>query len=177
MCPLGSTLRGLPFHSCCVSGLDTLLSPSHSALALTAWRVQAADVLGYTGCTAAVILMASPLAVLKNVVETKSTANLPFIPTCMIIANASTWTGYGALVVHNPIIWFPNALGLCAGLTQMACFAKYGMPPPAPVAAEAAEREDERDPDVLARRADRGDRGGHWGGGSSAAFIIHGKVA
>ena len=85
--------------------------------------------LGYTGCTAAVTLMAAPLTVIKNVIETKSTANLPLIPSCMVVANASCWAGYGALVVHNAMIWFPNTLGLCAGLTQVGCFAMYGLPP------------------------------------------------
>lgn len=86
-------------------------------------------VVGNTAAAAAVIMMASPLATIKTVIEEKSTAALPLIPSIAVVCNASTWTAYGALVVHDPVIWVPNGLGLTAGIVQMGCFAMYGLPP------------------------------------------------
>jgi len=88
------------------------------------------DAVGYTAAAAAVVLMASPLATIKTVIEEKSTAALPLIPSIAVLCNASTWTCYGLLVVHDPVIWVPNGLGLTAGLVQMGCYATYGLPPP-----------------------------------------------
>ena len=159
-----------------------------------------ATALSFAGVASAVVMMAAPLAVLKHVVETESTAALPLAPSVMVrrsvafvpaahlrcglallprstvcavripvdpdptpraapprhphksadaaqpprrpaapprraralaqvVLNASAWLGYGALVVHNRMVWGPNLLGLAAGLVQLACYAVYGLPP------------------------------------------------
>lgn len=35
--------------------------------------------------------------------------------------------GYGGLVIHDPIIWAPNVVGLLSGTAQLFLFAKYGV--------------------------------------------------
>jgi solute carrier family 50 protein (sugar transporter) len=101
-----------------------------AAAALTFPAAVAAPYVGYIGCGLAVVLMASPLAALGTVIKTKSTASMPFITSVATFANASTWTGFGYLVVHDPIIWVPNALGLAAATFQFGLFAKFGIHSP-----------------------------------------------
>jgi hypothetical protein len=43
------------------------------------------------------------------------------------VANAISWCLYGVLIVHDPVIYTPNALGLLAGLAQLTLFAVYGV--------------------------------------------------
>jgi solute carrier family 50 (sugar transporter) len=50
-----------------------------ASMALTLPADQAAQYIGYTGCTLAVILMASPLATMATVLRERSTASMPFI--------------------------------------------------------------------------------------------------
>lgn len=87
----------------------------------------AAHYIGLTGCTLAVILMASPLATLKTVIDTKNTSAMPFMTSLATLFNAASWSGYGYLVANDPMIWGPNSLGLVAALVQMGLFAKYGI--------------------------------------------------
>ena len=87
---------------------------------------QALNVLGYLGVGMVIVMFGGPLATIKTVVEEKSTASLPFAFTLASFANCITWTGYGALVIHDAFIWFPNALGLASACAQLGLFAKYG---------------------------------------------------
>jgi solute carrier family 50 protein (sugar transporter) len=87
----------------------------------------AAHYIGLTGCTLAVILMASPLATLKTVIQTKNTSAMPFTTSLATFMNASSWTGYGLLVAHDPMVWGPNMIGFVAACVQMGLFAKYGI--------------------------------------------------
>ena len=41
------------------------------------------------------------------------------------------WLGYGWLVIHDPFIYVPNAMGLASAIGQLALFAKYGIQTPA----------------------------------------------
>eukprot|EP00056_Hartaetosiga_gracilis_P017652 m.8008 g.8008 ORF g.8008 m.8008 type:complete len:323 (+) comp5983_c0_seq1:43-1011(+) len=83
--------------------------------------------IGIVGDVLAVILMASPLATIKTVLKEKSTRALPFAISLATLFNAASWTTYGTLVMGDPLIWVPNALGLAAALVQMAMFARFGI--------------------------------------------------
>lgn len=87
----------------------------------------AAHYIGLTGCTLAVILMASPLATLKTVIQTRNTSAMPFATSLATFMNASSWTGYGLLVANDAMVWGPNAIGLVAACVQLGLFAKYGI--------------------------------------------------
>ena len=87
----------------------------------------AQQILGYGGCAIVVAMFSGPLQVIKEVVDTKSTKNLPFPMAVATVANCTLWASYGGLVIHDPFIWGPNVLGLASGVTQLGLFAKYGI--------------------------------------------------
>ena len=38
-----------------------------------------------------------------------------------------SWTAYGVVVAHDPMMYVPNGFGLLAGLAQLALFARFGV--------------------------------------------------
>jgi solute carrier family 50 protein (sugar transporter) len=100
---------------------------------------QAQNALGYLGCVIVVAMFSGPLAVIKEVIETKSTKSLPFPMAVATVVNCTLWGAFGSLVVHDPFIWAPNFLGLSSGLAQLALFAKYGFHKEVEAAAAPAE--------------------------------------
>eukprot|EP00049_Salpingoeca_infusionum_P022473 m.370072 g.370072 ORF g.370072 m.370072 type:complete len:338 (-) comp52081_c0_seq1:214-1227(-) len=98
-----------------------------SAAALSLPTETALPIIGYTGDVLAVILMASPLATVKTVLQEKSTRALPFPVSMATFLNAASWTCYGYFVMGDPLIWIPNALGLLASVVQLSLFARFGI--------------------------------------------------
>jgi hypothetical protein len=62
------------------------------------------QLIGSIGCILAVLLTASPLAVVKTVVVERSTASLPFGTTCMMFCNSVSWSTYGLLVANDVMV-------------------------------------------------------------------------
>ena len=77
-------------------------------------------------CAVVVAMFSGPLMVIKEVIDTKSTKNLPFPMAIATVVNCSLWLGFGLLVIDDPFVWFPHVLGLGSGIAQLALFAKYG---------------------------------------------------
>jgi solute carrier family 50 (sugar transporter) len=99
-----------------------------AATAVAAATLPAAEAMHYIGlggCGLVVIMLASPLAVLKTVIKEKSTATLPFLTSFAGFCNSITWGGYGYLVAHDPMIWGPNLLGFASSVLQLSLFAIY----------------------------------------------------
>ena len=90
---------------------------------------QAQYAIGSLGCAVVVAMMAGPLQAVKTVIAEKSTKSLPFPMAVMTCINASLWFSFGFAVIQDPFVWGPNALGMASGVTQIALFAKYGLPP------------------------------------------------
>ena len=85
--------------------------------------------IGMTGCACAVTLMASPLSVITKVIKEKSTKSMPGLTMSLaVLANSTSWALFGSLMLHDPMIYLPNALGFAAACTQLACYWKYGLP-------------------------------------------------
>jgi len=84
--------------------------------------------LGLVGCFLAILTCASPLATIKNVLETKTTASMPFETSLVTLFNALSWASYG-LWAKDVMIYGPNLISLGFVLIQMALFAIYGLPP------------------------------------------------
>eukprot|EP00483_Globobulimina_turgida_P013104 UN13128 len=82
----------------------------------------AVTVLGTFGMTTAVVLMASPLAVVGTVIRQKSTAALPFPVSLAMTLNGFCWGGYGWFVTNDFYVYVPNVLGCAAGCAQLALF-------------------------------------------------------
>ena len=86
------------------------------------------DAVGYMGCALAVAMMSSPLATMRTIVAERRTDSMPLPMTIATFGNALSWTAYGAIVAHNPIVWAPNGLGLVAATAQFGLYAVYGLP-------------------------------------------------
>ena len=72
----------------------------------------------------AVVLMASPLANLNNVLRTQSTESLPFP---MIVANfvlTGLWTLYGD-IIQDSFVKVPNGLGWILSVLQLLLFCVF----------------------------------------------------
>jgi solute carrier family 50 protein (sugar transporter) len=97
--------------------------------------------LGYLGCAVVVAMFSGPLTVIKQVIETQSTRDLPFPMAVATVVNCFLWGSFGYFVIDDAFVWGPNTLGLASGLTQLALFAKYGFHTDDPEPAAAKEEE------------------------------------
>ncbi|KAJ7945072.1 Bidirectional sugar transporter SWEET [Quillaja saponaria] len=71
-----------------------------------------------------IMMYASPLAVMKLVITTKSVEYMPFFLSFASFANGVAWTSY-ALIRFDPFITIPNGLGTLFGLAQLLLYATY----------------------------------------------------
>ena len=65
-------------------------------------------------------------------------------------ANCSTWTAFGLLVLHDPIVWFPNVLGFGSACAQLFMHAKFGINVPGSSAEPEPEPVPEPEPEAEA---------------------------
>jgi solute carrier family 50 (sugar transporter) len=75
--------------------------------------------IGKVGMCIGVLLFASPLAVLRVVIETKSARSIPLPFTVASTVNCLLWTIFGLWQVDDANIYIPNALGLGFSLAQL----------------------------------------------------------
>eukprot|EP00484_Ammonia_sp_Unknown_P022617 CAMPEP_0197025486 /NCGR_PEP_ID=MMETSP1384-20130603/5807_1 /TAXON_ID=29189 /ORGANISM="Ammonia sp." /LENGTH=217 /DNA_ID=CAMNT_0042454019 /DNA_START=24 /DNA_END=677 /DNA_ORIENTATION=+ len=78
----------------------------------------AVNCLGLLGSLSAILLMSSPLAVMNAVIRDQTSIYLPIPTVVTTFINALSWLLYG-IVVKDPFIWFPNAIGLLAAIVQV----------------------------------------------------------
>lgn len=81
-------------------------------------------VIGVVAVMSSLALYASPLAAIKVVVQTRSSASLPF---AMILAGAINnllWVVYGAMV-HDMFLLVPAVVNAALGLVQVALYGVY----------------------------------------------------
>jgi len=84
------------------------------------------NILGLIGCGTSFIAYASPLCVIKQVIQQKTTKDiLPFGLSAMLTLNAATWSCYGWFITDDLYVWAPCLLGFGAGLVQLSLFAIY----------------------------------------------------
>jgi hypothetical protein len=94
--------------------------------------------IAYAGATMAVIMIGSPLIVLRTVVRDKSTASLPFAISIVGFINSVLWTLYGFAVADDLFIGVPNALATVAAAVQLPFFVIYGIQSPSDPAVDKA---------------------------------------
>lgn len=87
---------------------------------------QAGHLVGLTGATASVVMLASPLAGIRIVLATRSTRTMPFEVTALVCITSFSWFVFGKYVAADMFIWVPNLLGFLAGCGQLSLFAKFG---------------------------------------------------
>ena len=86
--------------------------------------------VGYLGCGVCVAMFGGPLAAIGAVLRDRSASAIPLGFTAFSTVNTAAWLGYGALVLGDPFIWFPNVLGLASSVVQLGLIAHFGREPP-----------------------------------------------
>lgn len=85
----------------------------------------AAEIIGKEGVIICIILFASPLSALRNVILTKSAASIPLPFTLACMANCVAWSVVG-WTANDFNIYFPNLLGLSCTIAQLLLKGIYG---------------------------------------------------
>mmetsp|Transcript_8282 Transcript_8282/g.17260 ORF Transcript_8282/g.17260 Transcript_8282/m.17260 type:complete len:218 (-) Transcript_8282:314-967(-) len=86
----------------------------------------AISIIGSGGVCLAVALFASPLAVLRLVLEKKSAKSIPLPFTLASFANCVLWAITGVFVMDDMNVIIPNVLGLLCSIVQIALKLYYG---------------------------------------------------
>lgn len=63
-----------------------------------------ADFLGSVGCLLSILLLGAPLATFGKVVREKSTTSMSFPISMASFLNSLSWTLYGLLIAHDPMV-------------------------------------------------------------------------
>mmetsp|Transcript_6990 Transcript_6990/g.15944 ORF Transcript_6990/g.15944 Transcript_6990/m.15944 type:complete len:245 (+) Transcript_6990:55-789(+) len=123
-CPKGADwLPGRVYHHLVVLFLMCITAVG-AAIFLS--QSNALLLLGILANIMSVTTFGAPLAAIKTVVQEQSTRSLPFGFTCAVCLNSIAWGTYGSLVLHDPLVVFPNVVGIFFGMIQLALFARYG---------------------------------------------------
>ncbi|XP_020211697.1 bidirectional sugar transporter SWEET17 [Cajanus cajan] len=96
--------------------ISVILFALHGTIQLTA--------LGMLCSGLTIIMYASPLLVMKTVIQTKSVEYMPFLLSFFMFLNAGVWALYSFLV-KDFFIGIPNLIGLILGSTQLTIYAIY----------------------------------------------------
>ncbi|XP_057477015.1 bidirectional sugar transporter SWEET17-like [Actinidia eriantha] len=80
--------------------------------------------IGCLGAGLNIIMYASPLAVMKTVVRTKSIEFMPFLLSFFFFLNGGVWAFY-ALLKHDYFLAVPNGTGFLLGSAQLVLYALY----------------------------------------------------
>ena len=83
--------------------------------------------LGSLGVVICVLMFASPLVAVRDVLRSRSTAGMSVAATMGSLACTSLWSLYG-LIVNDIFIWGPNGCGLLLSLLQLSLFLCFGFP-------------------------------------------------
>jgi len=84
------------------------------------------EIIGSFGVCLAVFLMGSPLSTLRTIINERSTASLPFLTSLTTFSNALSWSLYGLIIAHDPMVYIPNILGLLLAIFQLTLFVIFG---------------------------------------------------
>nr|UZQ19739.1 bidirectional sugar transporter SWEET4 [Gleditsia microphylla] len=87
-----------------------------------------------------IMMYASPLAVMKLVITTKSVEFMPFFLSLASFGNGIAWTTY-ALIRFDPFITIPNGLGTLFSVAQLILYATYYKSTKRQIAARKAQGE------------------------------------
>lgn len=80
--------------------------------------------LGFLGSVCAIILMSSPLSMMRAVIRDRTSIYLPIPTVITTFFNALSWLLYG-VILKDPFVWFPNGVGLLASIVQLCLLFAY----------------------------------------------------
>jgi solute carrier family 50 protein (sugar transporter) len=117
------------FFKTCAYGLAiTIIFLLYTVLAAAGVTGETKDdegtVLGWITLFTTLSQFVAPLATLKRVIATKSSATLPFFLCLMNTVNGSLWMAYSA-VKWNVYIFAPNVVGVALGTSQVILWFVY----------------------------------------------------
>lgn len=89
-------------------------------------NVKASKLVGSGAVVLCLILFASPLSALKQVIATKSAESIPLPFTLACVVNCFCWSIFGLFQMKDVMIYLPNLLGLFFGLAQLSLIIFFG---------------------------------------------------
>lgn len=101
-----------------------LLSVGVFTLGLQAFSKQTASILGITCDVFTILMFASPLSTLKNVIQTKNTSTISLPLSVMVVLVSLSWFSYGTLT-NDLYVKIPNIVGAALGVIQISLFCVY----------------------------------------------------
>lgn len=91
---------------------------------LAASETVAANHLGLLGALLSIIMSASPLITLREIIRTKSVATMSFSFVLICCVSCSLWTTFGMLI-NDVFVMIPNACGVALGIFELFLFVIY----------------------------------------------------
>ena len=89
-------------------------------------RKVATEIVGKEGVLVFILLFASPLSALKEVIANRSAAAIPLPFTVASTINCSLWSIVGLFLMNDFNIYFPSILGLLCAMIQLFLKGIYG---------------------------------------------------
>jgi solute carrier family 50 protein (sugar transporter) len=77
-------------------------------------------ILGYYATCFFLVLAASPLSAMKNIISKRDSAAIYAPATLAQILNCGLWTFYGLVAAKDVFVWGPNLVALILGLAQLS---------------------------------------------------------
>jgi solute carrier family 50 (sugar transporter) len=103
-----------------------LICATTLALASFNAREIAIPIIGLMGVIFCVVMFASPLSVMKSVIQTRSARSIPLPFTIASVVNCLLWSVLGIFQMKDLNIALPNVLGLACSVLQVALKLMYG---------------------------------------------------
>jgi solute carrier family 50 protein (sugar transporter) len=82
--------------------------------------VRQAEAIGYVASCFCVVLFASPLSTISEVVRARDAGSIYLPLTLAQCLNTALWTAYGVFAVDDVFVYGPNGIGLALGVSQVA---------------------------------------------------------
>ena len=92
----------------------------------------ASPVIGKMGVIVCIVLFASPLSTLRDVIASKSAKSIPLPFTLVCMLNCFLWSVMGIFELKDFNVYFPNVLGLLSAIAQFMLKLTYGDGPGGP---------------------------------------------
>ncbi|CAB9520951.1 Bidirectional sugar transporter SWEET15 [Seminavis robusta] len=85
-----------------------------------------ANLIGNVAVLFCILMFASPLSVIRVVLQTKSAKSIPLPFTVLTCVNCFMWVIFGWFKLNDVNVYLPNILGLTFGLIQVALKVQFG---------------------------------------------------
>lgn len=94
---------------------------AYTCVTIALWNALDVEVVGYMAAVVNTLMLFGPLAAAKQVIATRSTQGMPFLPLLFTLVASVIWFLYG-LYLCNVQIMIPNGLGIVFGTVQLLLY-------------------------------------------------------